>query len=248
MKYSLIFILIVIFKIHSTAQVVVDPKGTRFSIDTSQWKKSGNDIYNKNNGKIGIGTSTPSAQLHTTGDVRFAGIGTSNSNSKILTSDASGNITTRLASDILSASGGRTVITLNTDVINNNATANTLQDVGLSFNIIAGNTYRFNAIIPYTSEQTNNGSRWLINVGTTAPTYLYYVSKYSNGDLNETSNWCNFISFPTVCNQNSTLGSNIAILNGVIKASVNGTIKIQFASAAKNVAITAKAGAILEYW
>lgn len=248
MKYTFIIILIALFNIQSVAQTVIDPKGTKILLDSSKWKTSGNDIYNKNIGKIGIGTASPSAQLHTTGTVRLEGIGTNSSNTKILTADASGNITTRLASDILSAGSGRTVVTLNTDVINNNAVGNTLQDAGLSFNVTAGNTYRFNAIIPYTSEQTNNGSRWLINAGTTAPTYLYYVSKYSNGDLSETSNWCNFTSFPTVCNQNSTLGSNIAILNGVIKASVNTTIKIQFASAAKNVAVTAKAGAILEYW
>ena len=248
MKHSYIILLIALFSIQATAQTVVDPKGTKFQLDSSKWKTSGNDIYNKNIGKIGIGTASPSAQLHTTGDVRLEGIGTNTTNTKILTADASGNITTRLASDFISGNNGRTVVMLAADVINNSSTSNTLQDVGLSFNATAGTTYRFYAIIPYNSEQTNNGSRWIINAGSTAPTYLYYVSKYSNGDLSETTNWCNFLNYPGVCNQNSTLNSNIAILNGVIKASVNTTIKIQFASAAKNVAITAKAGAMLEYW
>jgi hypothetical protein len=44
------------------------------------------------NGNIGIGTSTPTAQLHTTGTVLFAGAGTPGAG-KVLTSDASGNAT-----------------------------------------------------------------------------------------------------------------------------------------------------------
>ncbi len=46
----------------------------------------------KNTGEVGIGTTAPSAQLHTTGSVRFAGAGTPGAG-KVLTSDASGNAT-----------------------------------------------------------------------------------------------------------------------------------------------------------
>ncbi len=42
--------------------------GTTFN---SVWTQSGNDIYNNNTSNVGIGTSAPSAQLHTTGGVRF---------------------------------------------------------------------------------------------------------------------------------------------------------------------------------
>ena len=45
-----------------------------------------------NNGNLGIGTTTPTAQLHTTGSVLFAGAGTPGAG-KVLTSDASGNAT-----------------------------------------------------------------------------------------------------------------------------------------------------------
>ncbi len=44
------------------------------------------------NGNVGIGTTAPAAQLHTTGSVRFAGAGTPGAG-KVLTSDASGNAT-----------------------------------------------------------------------------------------------------------------------------------------------------------
>lgn len=43
-------------------------------------------------GNVGIGITAPSAQLHTTGSVRFAGAGTPAAN-RVLTSDASGNAT-----------------------------------------------------------------------------------------------------------------------------------------------------------
>jgi hypothetical protein len=44
------------------------------------------------NGNLGIGTTTPSAQLHTTGSVRFQGAGTPAAG-RVLTSDANGNAT-----------------------------------------------------------------------------------------------------------------------------------------------------------
>lgn len=38
-----------------------------------QWAKSGNDIYNKNSGNVGVGTSTPTAKLDVTDYVRVTG-------------------------------------------------------------------------------------------------------------------------------------------------------------------------------
>ncbi len=54
-----------------------------------------NVYFDKNNytmGNVGIGTTTPTAQLHTTGSVRFQGAGTPSAG-RVLTSDASGNAT-----------------------------------------------------------------------------------------------------------------------------------------------------------
>ncbi len=69
-------------------------------IDSSKWKLTGNDIFFKNSGNVGIGTSTPTAQLHTTSSVRFQGIGTNTIDTKILTTDGAGNVTTRLLSSL----------------------------------------------------------------------------------------------------------------------------------------------------
>lgn len=50
---------------------VVDNKGTIINLDTSKWSESGNNIYNKNVGNVGIGTSTPLATLHNAGSTLF---------------------------------------------------------------------------------------------------------------------------------------------------------------------------------
>lgn len=47
------------------------------------------------NGNTGINVSNPTSQMHTSGSVRMAGLGINNLNTKALTTDSSGNITTR---------------------------------------------------------------------------------------------------------------------------------------------------------
>jgi hypothetical protein len=61
-------------------------------------------------------------------------------------------------------SAGRSVALLASDVTNNNATLNTIQDVtGLSFPVVSGQRYWFRFCIPYTAAATTTGSRWTIN-------------------------------------------------------------------------------------
>ena len=141
----------------------------------------------------------------------------------------------------------RSLVTITADVINNNSVANTLADVtGLFFNVVAGNTYRFYALIPYTSAATTNGSRWTINAP--ASTLLSYSSRYTLSSTSQTINYASAINIPTACNNTSTTNANIAIIEGIIKPSANGTLQIRFASELASTAITAKAGASLEYW
>ncbi len=135
----------------------------------------------------------------------------------------------------------RTIITLQNDVSNSTTTLSTISE--LNFNVIANKTYRFYAMIPYNSNLSNNGTRWTID-GPTA-TFISYSSRYTNGS-NETFNYCNAYLLPTGVNNNS-LATNLAIIQGVVIPSLNGTIQIKFAGAGSGV-ITAKAGASLEYW
>ena len=134
----ILFLFFVIEK--SYTQVVINPKGTKVEVDSSKWGIIGNNIFNKNTGNIGIGTSNPMAQLHTTLGVRFEGIGINTANTKILTTDVSGNVTTRLFSSFLN---GNAITSLNglTTSIQTFAIGN----AGSNFNIVsAGSLHTFN--------------------------------------------------------------------------------------------------------
>ena len=95
---------------HAQMIRVIDHKGTPKDVDNSKWQLSGSDIYFKFAGNVGIGTNNPLAQLHTTGSVRFSGLGNNIINTNILTTDASGNISARSLSNLLR---GNTITSLN---------------------------------------------------------------------------------------------------------------------------------------
>jgi hypothetical protein len=68
------------------------------------------------NGYVGIGASSPQAQLHTTGTVRFGGLINDNSLTRIVVSDIYGNLAYRNASSLSAFNG-----TLNSDLAVNGA-------------------------------------------------------------------------------------------------------------------------------
>lgn len=150
MKNLYVLLLLLCVTVKSMSQVVIDSKGTKVAVDSSKWTISGNNIFNKNSGNIGIGTSAPTAQLHSTGTVRFAGIGTNTVDTKILTADNSGNVTTRTVSGLLS---GNALTSLNgmTGSVQTFATGTN----GTDFNISSSaNVHTFN--LPVASA-TNSG-------------------------------------------------------------------------------------------
>lgn len=143
---------------------------------------------------------------------------------------------------------GVTIVTLGSDVVNNNGTANTIADVtGLSFSVTSGVTYNFRALIVYTSAATTTGSRWSVNGPAT--TLLAYSSQYA---LTATTNtFSNAVAYNIPAASNTTSASttgNIAIIEGIITPSASGTVIIRFASEVANSAITAKAGSTLTWW
>ncbi len=141
----------------------------------------------------------------------------------------------------------RTLVTLGSDVINANATANTLATcTGLSFAVSSGVTYRFSAVIPYTSAAATTGSRWTLTGPTT--TALAYTSSYTITATTLTTNYASAYSIPAASNASSLTAGNIALINGYIIPSAAGTVSVQFASEVASSAITCKAGATLEWW
>lgn len=138
---------------------------------------------------------------------------------------------------------------LGADVINANAVANTLADVtGLSFPVVAGNTYKFRFFIIYTAAATTTGSRWTINAP--AVTTLNYRSEYSLTATSITSNeGLSAVNTAATANASSAATvSNIAIIEGVIVPSANGVVIARFASEIAASAIVAKAGRSFVEW
>ena len=64
--------------------------------DSSKWVLIGNNIFSKNSGNIGIGTTAPSAKLHTNGTVRFQNYSNNTAEDSILTTDINGNLKLKL--------------------------------------------------------------------------------------------------------------------------------------------------------
>lgn len=140
-------------------------------------------------------------------------------------------------------------VVLGSDVTNNNGTANTIADVtGLSFSVTAGNIYYFRFIIRYTSAATTTGSRWSVN-GPGSPTFLTYKSEYSLTATSLTFNGgLTSYDLPAASNATSaTTAGNIAIVEGFIQPSANGTVIARFASEIASSAIVAKAGSVCYY-
>lgn len=134
---------------------------------------------------------------------------------------------------------------LSTDVVNSNATANTLADISdLSFSVVANKTYYFKAIINYTAAATTTGSRWTIN-GPTAT--MSYKSVYTLTATTLTTNYSSAYDFPALSNASSLAAGNVAEIEGFITPSANGTVVVRFASEIANSAITAKKGSVLFY-
>jgi len=139
------------------------------------------------------------------------------------------------------------VVYIGGDVINNNAIADTLQDVtGLSFPVIGGRRYHFKFVIPFQSAAGTTGSRWTVN-GPSAG-LLAYRSEYTLTSTTTTTNE-NVAGYdlPAAANASSNSGNNMAIIEGVLIANANGTMIARFASEVSGSAITAKGGAVCYY-
>ena len=132
-------------------------------------------------------------------------------------------------------------------VTNNNASANTIADVtGLSFSVVSGSIYWFKFIILYTSAATTTGSRWSIS-GPSSPTLLRYYSKYTLTAATETTNYVAAYDTPAAASATSLTTGNLAIIEGMIQPSGNGTVIARFASEVSGSAITALAGSFVMY-
>lgn len=140
-------------------------------------------------------------------------------------------------------------VVLGTDVINNNASANTIADItGLSFSVNAGETYFFRGVIDITTAATTTGGRISVN-GPSSPTRLAYATNWpTTGNTTTPAHGMSAYDLPAASNAScaQTTG-NIATIEGFITPSANGTVILRFASEVASSAITAKAGSVLQW-
>ena len=145
--------------------------------------------------------------------------------------------------------GTEQIAVLAADVTNNNATANTMQDItGLLFPMVANGRYKFEFFIDYTAAATTTGARFSISSPVGA-TRLAYYSKYGLSTTSDT--WNNLTAFdqPAAANASSpNTGGNIAIMEGIIQCGASpGDLIARFASEIAASAIVAKAGSFVKW-
>jgi len=128
------------------------------------------------------------------------------------------------------------------------AASSNFQDVtGLSFNVVLGDTVRFEAYIIYSASATTIGSRWAIN----GPAFslMSYSSSWTNTTSSVTSSNQNSYDAGSASNSSATTTGNIARIFGIIIPSSSGTVIIRFAPETATLnGITVNAGSSLEYW
>lgn len=133
------------------------------------------------------------------------------------------------------------------DVVNANATANTIADItGLSFPVLSGLRYRFRFTLDWTSAVITTGARFSI----LGPTFsrLAYTSEYGLTATTETLNQLGAYDLPAAANASPALiAGNIAVIEGFITPTADGNVIGRFASEVLNSAITVKAGSMVEW-
>lgn len=146
------------------------------------------------------------------------------------------------------ATNALTQVILSADVVNNNAVANTAQDVtGLSFGVNAGESYYFKAIVRYETAVITTGSRW--SVSGPAFTQLSYNTDYpsTTAATRVIGNYNAYDQPAAATTASAATTGMVAIIEGFVTPSAAGTIVIRFASEVASSAITAKAGSRLQW-
>lgn len=143
------------------------------------------------------------------------------------------------------------VAVLTSDVVNNNSTANTMQNVtGLSFPVEPGRYY-FRFLIRYSSAATTTGSRWSVafaNGAAGAAGSLQFRSEYTLTATSRTINeGLSAEDTPAASNASSLTTNNMAVIEGYCIPTVGGTLQARFASEVSGSAITAQQGSLVFY-
>lgn len=140
-------------------------------------------------------------------------------------------------------------VTITTDQDNStkagSSTATTLQDVtGLEWAVQSGVLYHFRAVIPYNSSGTTVGSRIVLTGPAISFASLNHRSTLDASSV-RTIEGMTALSLPASAGATSLTSGNLCIIEGIIKPSADGTVKVAFASETTTGTLTIKQGATL---
>lgn len=144
------------------------------------------------------------------------------------------------------AVGGHRELIVNVSDVTNSDT-NVLANVtGLSFAVTAGVLYRFHGHICYTVTSRYGGARWIMT-GPASPTQFAMRSEHPYDATSSTlSNATDFTTPSSTSSYSQTSG--VALIDGFVMPSTNGTMQLQFASETSSYPVTVLAGSALEVW
>ena len=128
-----------------------------------------------------------------------------------------------------------------------NTTSTAYSDItDLSFSVDAGQMYWFRFVIPYTTTNVSFGAKFAVN-GPASPTFLSYqvINADGTGAIRLNRGLSTYDA--AVSSNNGTTAGNIAIIEGVIIPSSNGTLIGRFGNEAASQSNTVKAGAMVKY-
>ncbi len=168
-----------------------------------------------------------------------------------LRTDLSNASTKWVLQSVSAASGRVNVVTLASDVASTASAA--FQDVtGLSFSVVAGTVYRLKALVIFTVSAATIGSAWSIT-GPATPTQLAFTvqrpSITATYPQPPTLTSAKAYDSPAATTATPETTGNMAVVEGVIQPSANGTVTLRFApETATASGVVVKAGSTLKYW
>lgn len=129
-----------------------------------------------------------------------------------------------------------------------NATTSYADVTGLSFGVTAARTYRFRAQILYTVNATTTNGAFAIS-GPASPTTLIYRAERSESTSARTiTEGITTYDGVTATGNSAATAGNVAIVEGIIKPSVDGIVVVRFNSdTAVASAVVAQIGSTLDW-
>ena len=164
---------------------------------------------------------------------------------KVLTN--SGAVKTSLNQGTSPVTSDLSLSVLASNVDNNNAVANTMQDVtGLSFPVVSGNKYYFRFVMTVTVAATTTGGRFSIN----GPSFTQLAYRSDVPLAATTRTLGNYVAYDLPAASSATLAQtgNLVTIEGTITPSANGNVIARFASELSATTVTVEGGLSYVQW